>query len=131
MTPAPVRWRVWLGMVTTFAAGAALIAVEPRVLRGGSTGPAATPRPGRAEQSRHVGPGYRFEDTQPGSTRPVTWDPCRPIHYVVNGSAPHGEEGLIDDVVRVVSQKTGREFVDDGTTTETAVAHGRPAVQKD
>ena len=26
---------------------------------------------------------FRFKSVQPGSTAPVTWSPCRPIHYVV------------------------------------------------
>ncbi|GAA2143308.1 hypothetical protein GCM10009844_15660 [Nocardioides koreensis] len=35
--------------------------------------------------STHHGQGqFRFTKTQPGSQEPVSYNPCRPIHYVVN-----------------------------------------------
>ena len=47
---------------------------------------------------------YRFFDTQPGSSEPVAWNPCEPIHYVVNpDGAPDGWENLVDDAVDEVS----------------------------
>jgi hypothetical protein len=75
--------------------------------------------------------GYRFEQTQQGSTAPVTWDPCRPIHYVVNGIAPAGQETVISSVVLQLSGLTGLRFVYDGSTTEQASAGDRSAYQPD
>ncbi len=50
---------------------------------------------------------------------PARWDPCRPVHYVVNpsGMPPGGEEVLAAAVERV-ERATGLRFVFDGTTDE-------------
>ncbi|MCI2237948.1 hypothetical protein MO973_37820 [Paenibacillus sp. TRM 82003] len=51
---------------------------------------------------------------------PARWDPCRPVHHVVNpaGMPPGGEEVLASALERV-SRATGLRFVLDGTTDET------------
>jgi len=52
---------------------------------------------------------------------PVRWDPCDPIHYVVN--ADRGPAEAVDDIHRAVdrvSEVTGLTFVDDGSTDWTA-----------
>jgi hypothetical protein len=54
-----------------------------------------------------------------GSGRPVRWDPCRPIHYVVRpDGGPPGGAGAIRTAIAEVGQLTGMRFVDDGPTSE-------------
>jgi hypothetical protein len=62
---------------------------------------------------------------------PLRWNPCEPIHYVVNPSA--APEGSIDDVheaVRQVSRATGITFRYDGLTDELP-SRRRLALQRD
>jgi hypothetical protein len=62
---------------------------------------------------------YEFENTQPHSTKPITWDPCRPLRYVINpDGAPPGGVELIQDAVAKASAATGLQFQYEGTTTE-------------
>lgn len=52
--------------------------------------------------------------------RPVAWDPCRPIHLVVNAAeAPAGGDQLLREAIAQISSATGLQFVIDGPTTET------------
>jgi hypothetical protein len=66
-----------------------------------------------------------------GSTVPVAWSPCRPIHYVVRAAhAPaHGSQMIAEAFARL-SAATGLTFVDDGPTTEAPATH-RSAYQPD
>ncbi len=49
--------------------------------------------------------------------RPVGWDPCTPIDYVVNPQgAPRGWERTVDEAISVVEKASGFDFVSDGTT---------------
>ncbi len=68
---------------------------------------------------------------QDDGSSPITYDPCRPIHYVTreSGSPPNGTR-LIASAVASVSTATGLQFVYDGTTTE-APAPQRPPYQPD
>jgi hypothetical protein len=60
---------------------------------------------------------YRFVRTQPGSREPVSFNPCRPITYVVNpAGAPAGYQDLVADSVAAISAATGFRFDDEGTT---------------
>lgn len=61
--------------------------------------------------------GYTVLEQRGGA--PVTWDPCRPIHFVVrpDGQIPGGALAL-QRAIDEVSKETGLFFVDDGTTTE-------------
>jgi len=63
---------------------------------------------------------FEVEVDQPGDTSvPVAWDPCRPIHYVVNPTgAPSDGAALITSAIARVEIATGLHFIDDGTTTE-------------
>jgi hypothetical protein len=57
------------------------------------------------------------------------YDPCRAIHYVVRDkNTPVGGDDEIRQAVAAVSQATGLEFIDDGTTTE-APNWSRPLYQ--
>jgi hypothetical protein len=56
---------------------------------------------------------------QGAGSRPVAWDPCRPIHLVVNDAqAPAGSDQLLREAVGAVSSATGLRFVIDRPTTE-------------
>lgn len=63
--------------------------------------------------------GYRFLATEPGSTQPVTYDPCREIHYVVNtDDAPVGADDVLRTAISRLGEVTGLAFSDDGSSTE-------------
>lgn len=50
---------------------------------------------------------------------PVSWDPCRPIHYLVNPEgAPEDWEDTVDSGVRAISEVSGFEFRYDGETDD-------------
>ena len=57
---------------------------------------------------------------QPGdASKPVAFDPCRPIHYVVNlDGAPSDGLPIVQDAIATVASRTGLKFVYDGPTTE-------------
>ena len=62
---------------------------------------------------------YKFLATRQGSTNPVAYDPCRPIHVVYNPQdEPRDGEALVREAVDLIGQATGLEFVYDGTTTD-------------
>jgi len=95
----------------------------PTVDRTASSRPLGTPPVEPAEP----GP-YRFARTD-DDDRPVAWDPCRPIRYVVNPTnQPPGGDVLIREAIGRTAAATGLVFVDDGTTTETPSAD-RPMFQ--
>lgn len=61
---------------------------------------------------------YAFMATRP-SGEPVRFDPCRPIHLVVNNAlAPARSEQLLREASQAVSTATGLVFVIDGPTDE-------------
>ena len=65
----------------------------------------------------------------PGSDRagtPTRWNPCDPIHYVVNATlAPPGSIEDVHEAVRRVSAATGIAFDYEGTTDEEATIYRR------
>ena len=63
---------------------------------------------------------YAFMATRPGfSHEPVTFDPCKVIHIVVNtADAPTGADAMLREAVKEVSAASGLVFSIDGTTTE-------------
>jgi hypothetical protein len=64
------------------------------------------------------GAGWRYGAWEPGVLVPVTWDPCRPIHYVEHGTPLPGGEALLRQALTELSTATGLHFVSDGTTPE-------------
>ena len=66
------------------------------------------------------GPGFQFLDrTDQGL--PTRWNPCEPIHYVVNASlAPPGSVADVRIAVSKISKATGIPFVYEGPTDEEA-----------
>jgi hypothetical protein len=76
------------------------------------------------------GPPYLFLDRTEQGT-PTRWNPCDPIHYVVNTDlAPPGSIEDVFEAVRRTSAATGIPFDFEGTTDEEATID-RPAYQPD
>jgi Matrixin len=62
---------------------------------------------------------FSFAAHQPGSAdEPVTYDPCRPVHVVINDDVAPGHRPLVDAAIREVADATGLHFVMDGSTHE-------------
>lgn len=60
---------------------------------------------------------FAFLQTQPHSDDPVSYDPCRPIDYVVNpDGAPGNYEELVETAVEHTEEATGFRFDYQGTT---------------
>jgi hypothetical protein len=60
-----------------------------------------------------------LEQLRDGS--PYRWNPCQPIHYIVNErNLPANFTSDVREAIGRVSSATGIRFVDDGTTTITA-----------
>jgi hypothetical protein len=76
-----------------------------------------------AATGKHV-----FLATEPDGT-PVGFDPCRPVHYVVNPDGmPAGGRPLLQEALAEIGAATGLAFVDDGSTDE-RLAEDRHPVQ--
>jgi len=74
---------------------------------------------------------HGYLDVQPETGRPVAYDPCRPIHYVVRpDSAPVGGDALLRESFDRVTRITGLQFVYDGPTDEQP-SRDRAAFQPD
>jgi len=62
---------------------------------------------------------HAFLDLQADGVTPVSYDPCRPVHYVIHADGePAGGEAVIRAAVARVSEVTGLTFVYDGGTDE-------------
>ena len=73
------------------------------------------------------GTSYRFLYKQDDGVTPVTWSPCRAIHYVTRQAhQPPGGAQLVRDAFAEVSRATGLVWVDDGSTTEAPSADRSP-----
>jgi hypothetical protein len=98
----------------------------PPLPRDASTAPLGSPAPPPAGAG-----GYKFMRLQDGSHRPVAFDPCRPVHFVVRptNEIPGGREQLTQALAEV-SRATGLVFVDDGLTNE-APSDQRAPIQKE
>jgi hypothetical protein len=74
---------------------------------------------------------FGFLFTQQGSDEPVTYNPCQPIHLVVNPrTAIPGHEQLLEEAVAEVSRASGLRFVIDGETDQVPLERG-PRPQPD
>ena len=77
------------------------------------------------------GTGYQFLAKSTSTGGPVTWSPCRPVHYVVReANQPTGGSDLLQQAIAVTSGATGLRFVSDGATDEGPSAE-RPSYQPD
>jgi hypothetical protein len=61
---------------------------------------------------------YNFILTRGSADRPVRWNPCEEIHYVIGAGTPPESVETVHGAVREVSRLTGVKFVFDGTSTE-------------
>lgn len=65
---------------------------------------------------------YSFLEVRPGGCQPVRYNPCQPIHYVLNTAlAPPGAVDDLEAAIDKVEAATGITFVNDGPTDEPAV----------
>jgi hypothetical protein len=88
-----------------------------------ASAPLGTPPPMAASPSAS----FRFEATQADGVNPVTWSPCRPIHYVIRDlNAPAGGRVALAQAIGAVSAATGLKFFDDGPTTEAPSSQREP-----
>ena len=63
--------------------------------------------------------GFRFRHVDPETGEAVRYDPCTPIHYVVNpAGAPVGGVEDVHTAVAATAEATGLQFVYDGATDE-------------
>lgn len=63
--------------------------------------------------------GFAFLHTRQGSDQPITFDPCRPVHWVMRpGGAPDQGQQLLEESFAKLSAATGLTFVYDGATSE-------------
>ncbi len=71
---------------------------------------------------------YSFLFTTPDGCKPIRFNPCEPIHYVVNpADAPRGGVDDIRQAFRVIAEAGGYTFVDDGLTDADRFDFGRQA----
>jgi hypothetical protein len=93
-------------------------------------GVAVAPLFGGSRTEATGGPGFQFLDRTDQGT-PTRWNPCAPIHYVVNAElAPPGSIGDVHEAIRRISAATGISFDDEGMTDEEASV-GRAVYQPD
>ncbi len=60
---------------------------------------------------------FTFSMTQPGSSAPVGWDPCKTVEYAVNPAGmPEGARPMIDRAIARISAASGLAFEDAGDT---------------
>ena len=73
---------------------------------------------------------YSIENTDSAGD-PVTYDPCKPIHYVINpGGAPPDFLSFIQPAVKKTQAASGLEFVYDGLTADTWAERKNAVVPK-
>jgi hypothetical protein len=146
VSPLPSRpvahGRAWaLGLaiaVTAVGAGLSTTVDLPWTVTRGTATTAAVqgwPPPGHEEAGHRLlarpavagaGP-HRFVAVQPDGVSPVTYSPCRPIHYVVRpDNAPAQSNQLISAAMTDLQVATGLTFAPDGTTTESPAQDRNP-----
>ena len=106
--PRPKRWPIFVAalvvvaLIVTYAASELISSeIVPRL------------------QSRGDPEAFEFLRHDPKSGGPVRYNPCEPLHYVINPEgAPEGGVQDVKDGIALVSEVTGIEFVYDGTSRE-------------
>lgn len=77
------------------------------------------PRREAARAAQAEGQGFRFSRHQSDEVAPVTWSPCRPIHYVVRpDNAPANGAIMLSTAFGAVSAATNLRLMNDGATNE-------------
>ena len=130
-------WLPWTAVVVVLLTMFGWTATHGGLSQLGETGSssAKAPTPGREVAKGPLGEpapvprsssSYRFAAVQEDRKTPVTYDPCRPVHYVVRPqAAPPGGERLLSEAIDRMSRATGLQFHYDGTTGEA------PSTQRD
>jgi hypothetical protein len=82
-----------------------------------------------AAEEQHKGPdtshAFTFMETQDSSSDPVTYDPCGPIHLVVDSrTMVHDGMRLLQDGLDEVQDATGLTFIVDGLVDEPPLSGG-------
>ncbi|HEX2048243.1 MAG TPA: matrixin family metalloprotease [Acidimicrobiales bacterium] len=71
---------------------------------------------------------YSFLFTTPDGCHPIRFNPCEPIHYIVNpANAPPGGVDDVRRAFRTIAEAGGYTFVDDGLTDADRFDFGRQA----
>jgi len=129
----------WLVPVLILGALVLGLYLAPQIGRwfGAQLHPPGWPQPGTGEQTARIHPAvaaadstsYSFQHTQINTSEPVTYDPCRVIHYVINPKdEPRGGDQLIRSSFVVLQHATGLQFTYEGTTNE-PYSHNRESYQ--
>lgn len=116
------------GTTTTSIYYAQSVDTRPSNWPSKSSEQSATPLGRPAPFEAVAGAQHRFLARQRGGGSPVSYDPCRPIHYVTRPGGPENGDQLIREAIDRLSRATGFVFVDDGITDE-APSNARLAVQ--
>lgn len=129
------RSRPWCTLFTAVMAGTLVacsgaggtdddVTVEALVEKGVTDCPAAGHRDTFAsgltpERIPDLPSGYSFTFVKADGCTPVRFDPCQPVHYVMNpAQAPAGGVADVEEAFSRLAQATGMSFVNDGMTDE-------------
>lgn len=111
------RWPATLAGLVVVTLGAGVVAREQFGIVLDAEGLHRAAPLGRPPVLQGGGGTVAYLALQPGSDAPVTYDPCRPVEYIVDDRlAPPGGQRLLEAAVREVSSATGLVFVDTGRT---------------
>lgn len=79
----------------------------------------------KAAPETSASPGhYTFIKLEPGTTTPVRWSRCQPIHYVINDAgAPSNGVPIVQSAVAEAAAASGLRFVFDGMSNRTPLWH--------
>lgn len=99
---------------------------EPDIVASGPDSPdcpvrnhLATEFNGRTRDDLDTPVDYAFLEAQRGGCQPVRFNPCEPVHYVLNATlAPPGAVEDLHAAMRKIEAATGLTFVNDGPTSE-------------
>lgn len=76
--------------------------------------------------------GFKFLQLDPATDQPVRYDPCTPIHYVVNpADAPEGGLRDVQEAIRMTAEASGLTFAFDGLVDEPLLTDQRELVQRE
>jgi Matrixin len=79
------------------------------------------------EQAPEDPRGFRFLSLDPETHLPVRYDPCTPLHYVINpAAAPKGGLKDVHGAVRLAAEATGIQFAFDGLVDEPLIEEREP-----